>query len=253
MSNLRFNVNAKELAAEFGDLKEQLEADIKLSVQALASSTWAKTQELAATELKSSAGQYLKALSQPEEISDGVWVVSLDASMLWLEEGQSSFDMRETHLKKNYKTSKEGNRYKSIPFDHTKAPSDMTEKAKGLVDEIRAALKKEKIPFKKIEKNADGSPRTGKLHALNIASKRPTLNAKFPALHGLSIYQTEKPGGGIKRDIVTFRTISEKTAGDGSWIHPGTEARKLMDKAFEEAVSIWENQILPEMMGKYGK
>lgn len=141
-------------------------------------------------------------------------------------------------------------RYKVIPFDHGKSPSMNTPKAQEIVDQIKRELRAVNVPFKKIEYNADGSPRLGKLHTFNFPSERPSRAASHPALSGLSIYQRKLQSGKVKRDIMTFRVVSSKHAGS-KWMHPGLEAQNLMDEAFEWAMKTWDNEILPAIMEKF--
>lgn len=251
MANLRFFVDAQALASEFKELKEQVAQAIEQGVKQIASMTYAKTQELANSKLHSTRKTYLDNLDF-KEIASGIWVVSLDEKALWIEEGRKSGDMTEDLLKKNAKTAKDGSRYKAIPFDQAKAPSQTPRSAQQFVNQVKNELKARKIPFKKLEYNQDGSPRIGRLHTINIDSARPTSRASFPALSGLNIYQTKTPSGNVRRDIMTFRVVSSKHKGS-KWIHPGLPAKNLMDEAFNWASDIWDKEILPAILEKFGR
>lgn len=250
MSNLKFSINAEEMASLFGDLKKEVEAALTDGVQRLASMTHAKTLEHAQSELTSTRKKYTDALSF-EEIEKGVWVVSLDESALFIEEGRKSGSMVDDLLRNNAKVSKDGNRYKAIPFEHSKPPSQQTPKAKEITDQIKRELRSVGVPFKKIEYNPDGSPRIGKLHKFDFPSNKPSAMASHPALSGLTIYQHKTSGGNIRRDIMTFRMVSDKSKAEGKWHHPGLEARKFMDKAFASALQEWESEILPEILNRF--
>jgi hypothetical protein len=157
---------------------------------------------------------------------------------------------------KSSKVSKDGTRYAVIPFEHSKAPSQQTSSAKQLTDQIKSELKKRNISYKKIEYGADGSPRLGLIHKFDIESARPSrisgiTKASHPALSGVSIYQRKMPGGKIKRDIMTFRVISEKSKAEGKWVHPGMVGYKLMDKSLDWAFDLWEREILPDIIKKF--
>jgi hypothetical protein len=132
--------------------------------------------------------------------------------------------------------------------------------AQNLVTTIRAKLKKEGVPFKKIEKDANGSPRIGKLHTFDFSKGRSGREGN-PDLKGVSIYQTLTKTGNVRRDIMTFRTVSSGPASQGKWIHPGyphdrTEdghGWKFLDRAEKWAWNEWESKILPEILSKYGE
>lgn len=249
---LKINIDAAAIAEQFKEARLEAEQDIKKSVGDLAAMTHAKVAEMASQELHST----LKTLQENlgfEEVSEGVWVVSIDEGALFVEEGiPENTDMKPDLLKGATKVSKDGHRLRTIPFDHGKPPSQMTPTAQALVSQIKRVLKQEKIPFKKIEKNPDGSPRIGKLHSLDIDSDKPTPRASHPALKGLSIYQSQGSSGNVRRDILTFRTVSSGPSSEGKWIHPGLKAHKFLDRAYEWAVQEWEKSILPEIVAKWG-
>lgn len=252
MSNLKFFVDANHLSQEFGELKSQVQEALTLGVQRLASMTLAKTTELANEKLQSLRGKYLENLKY-EEISNGIYVVSLDSPALFIEEGRDSGDMTEDLLRKNAKVAKDGSRYKAIPFDHAKPPSQTPASSQMFVNQVKMELKARKIPYKKIEYNQDGSPRLGKLHTIkDISSLRPSARASHGALSGLNIYQQKLPNGKISRSILTFRVVSSKHKGS-KWIHPGLEPKKFMDQALEWAEKKWESEIFPEIMKRFDK
>lgn len=249
--SLKLEFDVAKIAAQFKEIALEVEQDLNRSVASLAAMTHAKVSELASEELHSSLKNLQDSLGF-EEISTGIWVVSIDEKGLFIEEGiESSKDMKEDLLRNNARISASGHRYKVIPFDHGKAPTQLTPKAQELVGLIRQKLKKEKVPFKKIEKNADGSPRLGKLHSFDIESERPTPRSSHPALKGVTIYQSKGANGSVRRDIFTFRTVTDSGASDGKWIHPGLKAKHFLDRAAEWAMDEWEKNILPEVLSKY--
>lgn len=247
--SLKINIDAAALAKEFKEFAAEVEKDIQKGVANLAAITHAKVKEMASAELKSSREELMNSLSF-EEISEGIWVVSIDEKALWIEDGiKPNFDMK-PGLLKNANMGKSGVKYKVIPFEHSKAPSQMTESAKNIVTQLKVGLKQEKIPFKTIERNADGSPKTGKLHSINLPSQIPG-KGNTPALKGVNIYQSATNTGNIRRDILTFRTVTSGPGSEGKWIHPGMDGKKFLDRAAEWALNEWNNQILPEIVGKW--
>lgn len=252
MSGLKININVADLAKQFKELAVEVEQDLRKGVQNLAAITHAKVAEMANSELKTSRKQFIDALGF-EEVADGIWVVSIDEKGVWIEEGiEAGHDMKPDLLKGATKTTKDGNKYRSIPFDHTTGPSNMTATSQHIVNLLKSELKKAKIPFKKIEKNPDGSPRIGKLHSKSFDSPIPG-KGNTPALSGVSIYQTKTKSGSIRRDVLTFRTVSSGPASAGKWIHPGTQPRKFLERAEEWAIKTWESDILPDILSKYDK
>lgn len=253
--SIKFNIDVTGLAREFKELALEVEQDLRLAVGRLAAETHAKVIEMASEELKTSRKDFLDSLGF-EEISPGVWVVSIDESGLWIEEGiPENKDMKPDLLKTNAKVSKDGNRYKVIPFDYGKTPSQNSAKTNELVNYLRQSLKKEEVPFKKIERNSDGSPKVGKLHELDFGNPRGTMGGpgkgNTPVFKNLSIYQTITKSGNVRRDILTFRTVSSGPASAGKWIHPGLEPKKYLEKVSDWAIQEWETKILPEILEKY--
>ena len=248
---LKIKIDADAIASQFGSFKLEVEKDIRKAVGDLAAITHAKVSENAQGELKSSRKIYMDNLGY-EEVASGIWVVHLGEPALWIEEGiEPNKDMK-PDLLKNAKTSKtRGTRYKIIPFQYGKAPSQNTPYTQGVISQIKQKLRKEKVPFKKIEYNKDGSPRTGKLHEFDFGGERPG-RGNTPVMKGLSIYQSVV-GGRVRRDILTFRTVSSGPGSQGKWIHPGFRGKKYMDAAAEWAMNEWESKILPEIMQKWGK
>lgn len=253
---LKIVIDTKSIAQQFSNIKAEVEQDLNKGVANLASITHAKVAEMASTELHSSRKKLIDNLGF-DEVAPGVWVVSIDEKALWIEEGiEEGKDMKPDLLKDAKNTSKDGHKYRAIPFDYGKAPSQLTGYAQGVVARIRANLKKEGVPFKKIEKYAYGSkrgqPRLGKLHEFDWGGEIPG-KGNTPILKGVSIYQTLTKSGNVRRDILTFRTVSGGPASAGKWIHPGYTAKKFLDRAETWALQEWEEKILPEILEKYGR
>jgi hypothetical protein len=228
----------------------EVEQDLQKGVANLAAITHAKVAELASTELHSSRKTFMDSLGF-EEVVPGVWVVSVDEKGLFVEEGiEANKDMKPDLLKGATKTSKEGYKYRSIHFDHGAPPSQLTGYAQGVVAKIRAKLKKEGVPFKKIEKNPNGSPRLGKLHTFDFGGEVPG-RGNTPIMKGINIYQSITKSGNVRRDILTFRTVSGGPKSADKWFHPGLQAKKFLDQAATWAEKEWEDKILPEILDKY--
>lgn len=247
MANLKFEIDAEAIAKEFAEFALEVEQDLNTAVANLAAITNAKVKEMAQKELHSTRQRYIDALSFAE-VSPGLWVVSLDESALWIENGlPSDFDMK-PGLLKNAKMSKDGVQYRVVPFNHSLPPSQMGQSNQEAAAFIKANLKKQGITFKKIELNADGSPKTGKLHSnLNLGGSNPA-NGVQKNSNGVNIYQNKTASGSIRRDVMTFRTVTSNQ--QDKWIHPGIDPKLFLDRAFEEAMSLWETEILPAVLEK---
>lgn len=252
---LKFNIDAAKIAAQFKEFALEVEQDLQKAVANLAAITDAKVKEMANQELHSTRKKYMDSLGF-EEVAPGVWVISVDESGLFVEEGiEPNKDMKPDLLKNDFKTSKEGHRYKAIPFDYGKAPSQMTASTQQLVAYMKKELKKEGVSMKKIERNQDGSPKVGKLHEFDFGNPGGRMGGpgkgNTPVFKNLSIYQTLTKTGNVRRDILTFRTVSSGPASAGKWHHPGLDAKKFLDRALEWAVQEWEAKILPEVLEKW--
>lgn len=254
MADFNIIINADEVAGQIGQKAEDIKRKLKQSVQGLAGAAHAKVLELAGEKLRSLQSKYKDAVSF-EQVDDSLWVVTLDASARWIEDGHGAWSMYDSLAKSSKaKTSKEGNKYMAIPFEHSKKPSDQSVSAQRVTNHIRDFLKKEKVPYKKIEYNADGSPKLGLLHRFNtdkspgLLMKHPSSKAKSPLLQGLAIYQRTDSEGKVKRDVMTFRMISEKTKGDGRWEYESRQGVDIFRQTHEWAKSAWENDILPALI-----
>jgi hypothetical protein len=250
--SLKFFVNAEELASELKAFKAEAEKAIEEGVKKLSLMTHAKITELANENLGQTRKIYLDNLSY-DEVVPGLWVVSLDEKAMWIEDGRKSGSMVDDLLKNSPNVAKDGSRYKAIPFDHAKAPSQQTPFARSMTNLVKNELKKKGIPFKKLEFTHTGSPRLGLLHQMNVESPRPSARASHPALAALSVYQTRTSTGAVRRDILTFRMVSDKHKSQDKWVHPGREASNFFEEALRWAENEFETTILPQIMSDFDK
>jgi hypothetical protein len=250
--SFKISIDASKIASAFKEVKEEIEQDILKGVDGLAAMTTAKIDEMAAEKLHTTLNQFQKGF-KTEEIAPHVHLLTIDESALWIEEGISAgTDMKDALLKNAPTNPRTGNKSRAIPFEHSKAPSQMDSYAQSLVTQIRTELKARKIPFKKIETGYGGNPRLGKLHSFSIPSAPPTSRANTDALSRVTIYQRKNQSTGkVQRDIMTFRTVSSGPASAGKWIHPGYDAQHFFEKAYEWALKEWETNILPQILAKY--
>jgi hypothetical protein len=246
----KLEINAEEMASAFGELAQDVETALNDAVRLASSMTYAKASEMAAEKLQSRRKIFQDALSY-EQAAPGIWVVSLAESALWIEDGLSAHSMIDDLLRHNPKVSKDGNRYKAIPFEHSKPESQQSTKAQEITKLVKQELKRRREPLKKIAMNPDGTPKLGRVFHENIASPFPSPKASHPVLHGLSIYQRKGSNGKVQRDVLTVRIVSDKQKAEGKWYHPGLEAVKIIDQVFEWISAEFDNKILPEVMSKF--
>jgi hypothetical protein len=249
MSNLKITINVEDIAQQLDKKKEEIFNQTRKAVQGLAVSAHAHILELAGDKIKTLQSKYKDAVDF-QQVDDNLWVVTLDKSAMWIEKGHGQWSMYDKVGKSpKAKTSKEGHKYMVIPFEKSKKPSEQTPKAKSVTDKVRAFLKKENVPYKKIEYNADGSPKMGLLHKFDIKSPRPSDKAKSPELYGLSIYQRkDEKTGKIRRDVMTFRVVSEKNKGDGRWEYQPREGVNIFEETYKWAINTWNQEILPALI-----
>lgn len=263
MPSVKYNIDIASIASTFQQFAKEVKAELQQGVQRLAAQTHAHLKETAASDAKMSSRTkklYLDGLSFTT-IGDGIHVVSLDQSAGWIDDGiKSEYDMKPSLLKSPDGISKDGHAYKVIPLDKAKGPSNSSPEDRQVTSQVKQFLKKQNVKYSpgehaptktnKFELNSDGSPRVGKVNSFDIPSKVPG-KGNTPELFGLSIYQTKMPNGNIRRDILTFRTVSAGPNSDGKWIHPGFEGKKFFEGAEEWAQKTWENDILPDILKKW--
>lgn len=249
--DFKIEVDAKKIASEFNEVAKEVEKDITKAVGALAASTHARALELATDKLKSTASMYKEALDF-NKVGKNIWVVSLDMKKAgWLEDGRKSGFMEELLRGKSSKVSAKGKRYAVVPFKHNKNPTEQTPKAQNLANQIKTFLKQEKVPYKKLEFNSDGSPKLGLIHKFDLDSAKPSAKAKDPALKGVAIYQRMNEKGKVVKDIMTFRVITEDHKGEGRWYHPGSKGVFIIDECYNWALREFDSVILPSILDKY--
>lgn len=236
----------------------------------LATQAHAHIIEQVQSKLHSTREKYIEAL-RIESVDNDTWVISLDKSAMFIEEGMKpNTNMLEFLLKSpKAKTAKDGSRYLVVPFEHKKGPTQSTPAQKTLTDTIKSEMKKRKIPYGSIENDANGKPKLGLLHSFDIM-KTPVKSGAgpgqghgpigqvrqgptgIPFLQGVRVYQSkvkDKSGNEhVKKSIMTFRVASSKHKGTGRWIHPGIQAKKFFDEAAKWALDEFENRIRDKIL-----
>ncbi len=252
------NLDLGPLTSLNTELKPKLDAALKGAAQSLALQAHAHLLEQVQSKLHSTREKYADAVSF-KQVDNDVWMISLDQSAMWLEEGMDEREMIASMLKSpKAKTAADGSRYLSVPFQHNKGPTQQTQAATDLTATVKQELQKRKIPYGGIERDSKGKAKLGLLHSFDI-NKDPVKShdgpgqghgpigqvrqgmTGIPFLQSIRIYQRQMQGGAVKKGIMTFRTVSDKHKGTGRWVHPGIEPRKFMDETADWALGQWES------------
>lgn len=246
MSKL-FSIDVSEsLAVRLSELTKSIDGNLRKALDQaildLASAAYAKALELAKEKLDSTFDTYRDALKF-EIVSPGVYSVSLGEEAKHLEDGYESFNMRAGLLKNAKKVSRQGYRYRSIPFKHGKGQSGSS--SGNMLDDLNRL--RGGFGDKGITKGDDGKPLLGKIFSINrndtgmwslnpaqpgVAAANQRFGEPEPSknLVGLTKYQygTKTRSGKdlIRSAYITYRTVSENPAtfmkdGKPTWQHPG--------------------------------
>lgn len=251
-----------------------LEADLNRLAQKagqdMAKSIHAKLVELANKELgEGRRDKYIAAINS-SQAGENEWLVSLDSSAEWIEDGHAAFNLIKSMLSSpKAKHGKEGP-YMDVPFEQNKkAMSSMSPQQQALW----GAIKSEVNNFKKLGSDLgnpgpvmgkDGNPKQGYIGSFNVSTKPNSTNAVpigkgpkgsvaqgasgTPLLQGVRVYQqTVKTKSGkskTQKMYVTFRRVSGKSK-PPAWDHPGIEGVNLFDKAAD-----WAQQELDQKLDK---
>jgi len=260
---------------DMSDIEDLLDLDEKLKKAAdeaardLAGMIDTKAKEIAAQKLHSRRKMYTDGL-KVTRVDENTHLVSLDAKVRWIDDGQTPFSMLEGLLNsKKAKRAKDGSRYIVVPFNHSpgRGKTASTSAQMDLVNEVKSELKKRGIPFGQIEKDQAGNAKMGRLHTFDIekgplkqdpgpGQRRGPVgqvmqgNTKTPFIRGVTVYQSEGKNGKTQRSILTFRVASSKHTADAKWEHPGNEGVNILEEAAKWAVETWSKDIAPAIVDK---
>jgi len=215
---ISLNLEAQRLNKSLKFIDEMTKAQIKKSMEALAKSVMIKAQELAHQKLNSTLPDYLNGLSleKEEDQHSVVYKLSLAPEAGWIETGGPSagFDLKPGILQgpRKLHISKEGKRYKHVPFEHH--PHGKTE-SRGVAGQVQKSLKSsiEKYGLNKIVKASGNKALQGKMKNEMKGEIRSRLH---PYLQGLTQYKKQY-NKTTQSTYKTFRTISENSP-ENSWI-----------------------------------
>jgi hypothetical protein len=138
-------------------------------------------------------------------------------------------------------------RYTVIPFKHNKRPSDMSRAEMNLANYAKAELKARGLD--KVIKDSQGRALSGKVATVNLTGPgAPMSRHNTPLLAGLTVYQTimknQQTGKEtVRRDVMTFRTVSEKQKGTGKWYNKGMAGFRIFDKVQGQVDAAWGKMV----------
>lgn len=242
------------------------------ALRALTVATHGKVVELANSKLHTRRQPYIDALSVMQD-GDGVFVVNLDASARWIEDGVSELDLLENLLKsKKVKRAKDGSSYLVVPFQHNKASSQQTPAQQSLMATVKEAMQLRGMSTSKLDMDDKGKPKLGLVGKFDVMKAPLSTPAQrigrgpvgqvaqgftggTPILKGVRVYQKEYQAkdGSTKtgRFIMTFRVASSKHRGTGKWQRESPlEGTHLMDEALKWALEQWDQKIAPSILTK---
>lgn len=223
-------IDISEVASEFILSDEEVRSMSRYILSRVAEDYTSAWERLIGQNLHSTRNEYLKGIfsEQPDDYNLILGLTPRQSSLaLMLEEGASSFDIKQGFEKSSKKhQKKDGGWYLTVPFrwatSEAVAESGFSNKMPKAIERL-VKVSKEPLKLGNLPEN---------LRKLG-QNKTSGYNHKFNIYEGLQRTeigsgQKEKRGG-----YMSFRRVSDKSDKD-SWMHPGFEALKLMDKASDE-------------------
>lgn len=258
---LEVNLDISGILEKNKELADKIAAKAQELTTVLTLQTYDFVIQEAQTKLHSRRQQFIDNW-QHEQLDADTHELKILAPAVWIDEGlPQDFDMLPGLLRSPKAKNGPNGKYIVVPFKHNKGPATQTPTQKVLANIIKKEFKKKNIPFAKIEQNADGSPKSGLLHKMNITQPKKAPDGKSLEsttggltrhfLEGLRVYQKATANNKTQKDVMTFRTASEKHSGQ-KWIHPGTAPMNFLQSAKDFAEKTWEEQLLPQLLSDLG-
>jgi hypothetical protein len=249
------------------DMRGVVDKAVHDAAQNLATATHHFISDQAQKKLHTRRKMYLDALHLGED--NGDIVITLDASVRWIEDGMKPHSMLEDLLNSpKAKTGKDGDKYLVVPFELNKRKQDMTPAQRTLLETVRKSLAMVGEKPNRIENGPDGQPKLGLVRKMDIMSLPiKTFNSGqghgaigdvrqgptgIPFLQGVRVYQNKMKGKDgedkVKRTIMTFRVASEKHMDEANrWEHPGLQAINIFEEAARWAQEQFDSVIGPSL------
>ena len=266
MLNINIDLSALKELSGMDQILDQFAKEETLKLGAMCQ---AHMVELANERLHSRRQKYLDNLKP--KVEEDCYILELDASQLWVEEGMEPHNMLDDLLSSpKAKHAKDGSMYLIVPFDKSPGKGQTGTQAgqMDLVNTLKGEMKKQKIPWSKIEKDDQGRPKIGRLHSFSVEDKPlktqegpnqghgPIGAVKqgitgIPFLRNVNVYQHEKDGK-VSRSVLTFRIASSKHREQGRWEHPGLTPINIFPDTQQWGIEQVEKILLPDLMARLG-
>lgn len=265
------NLDVSPLEQFVDNFSAAVRKSLQKTVAGLAAATHAHIIEEANKQLHSTRDLFIENIQRFKD-EDGTWIIVLDSSVTWIDDGLKSQDMLPYFLKSSKaKTAKDGHKYMVIPFELNKQKSKSTASQRDLLSAIKSELSSIGVNLNKTETDSSGVPKLGLVRSLDIATK-PIKSSQGPGqgqraigdvrqgatgtpfLKGVRVYQhmaKDKRGNDkVQKSVVTFRTASENRKSPNSWHTPGVEGKHLFENASNWALREFDNKILPTLIAE---
>lgn len=231
-----------DLASIANDIEVQAKAELQQLALQVHGMIIEKTQSL-----RSTRNLYIENLEVTND-GDNIWMVGLKQPASWVENGTEAGEMidRIVNGGKPAKVNKKGQKYKIIPFSHSKKPSEMSLAAQQISRYAKAEAKRQGYGKPIL---VDGKPKLGKVGTIKTLSGKDQPVGKFnqPLLAGMTIYQRLGKKGKVHQDIMTYRVISESQKGSGLWFSKGWKGLHAFEEVEKEVSRLWD-QIMENLV-----
>lgn len=230
-----FGIDISDIVDEFAilaDKSEELSSFMLGKVVENYMFTW---EEMVRNELKSTRGEYMKSMFT-EPIDNNTAVVGLlprESNLaMMIEDGASSFDEKigfENSSKKKEKA--DGGWYLTIPFRY--ATTEAIGESMSFANKMPAQIQK---VAKKVSPQAIAMQDLPKQYQKIGVNKTSGYTHKNPIFEGITKRNVASTVNEKRSAYMGFRRVSDKSDAD-SFIHPGFEARKFMERTLSEMES----------------
>lgn len=231
---LPISIDISSVVEEFNILSLHSEEFSSYVVDRMTEDFMSSWESMVGRELKSTRRDYMRAMNV-EKVSYKETIISLlpteSRLPMMIEDGASSFDMKDGFSKSSKKTDKvDGGWYLTIPFRFATS--------EALAESTIFSQKMPK-PIEKIAKENNGEQI--KLSQLPdqyrklLTNKTSGYEHKSPIYEGIKRLQASSSEKENRGNYISFRRVSDNSE-EGAWTHPGFQPKKFMDRASEQMI-----------------
>ena len=223
------NVDISPIIEEFVVLSNRSEEFASYVLDRMVEDFMFNWNDMVGKELHGTRKEYLSAMDVNRTAYNEAIISLLPTKSnlpLKIEDGASSFDMREGFSKSEKRTDKDdGGWYLTIPFKFATSEA---------IAESMVFSQKMPKPIEKIAKENNGDPismsQLPDQYKKLLANKTTGVKHKSPIYEGIKRLQTSATEKENRGGYISFRRVSDNSE-DGSWTHPGFVGKKFMDRA----------------------